>query len=76
MDPCFGCGLSEHVMRDRSILQKKAEKWKLKAKEYKKALIATWSYRNASNSDDEEDQVVDIGPVSYTHLTLPTKRIV
>ena len=28
----------------------------------------------AVKASDEEDEVV--GPVSYTHLTLPTKRIV
>jgi len=51
LDTCFGCGLPGHVVKDCHILQKKAEKRKLKAKKkFKRAMIAAWNDSDSSES--------------------------
>ena len=61
LDPCFGCGLPGHVVKDCSILQKKAKKRRQKAKkEFKRAMIAAWSDSNSSESEDEEEQPLSL----------------
>jgi len=60
LGPCFGCGTSGHVVKDCLVIQKKAEKWKQKAKkkkQLKRAMIAAWSDSDSSDSDDKEEQV-------------------
>jgi len=55
----FGCGLPGHVVKDCHIIQKKAKKWKQKAKkekQLKRAMTATWSDNDSSNSEVEEEQ--------------------
>jgi len=48
-------------MKQCSIIQKRIEKHKQKAKkEFKKAMIATWSDSNSSDSEDEEEQAANL----------------
>ena len=59
LDSCFGCGSSRHVAKDCPVIQKKAEKWKQKAKkekQLKRAMIATQSDSDSSESEDEKEQ--------------------
>jgi len=61
MGPCFGCGLPGHIAKDCLILQKKVEKRKEKAKqEFKRAMIATWSDSDSSDSENEEEQAENL----------------
>jgi len=60
LGPCFGCGLSLHVVKDCPILRKKVEKRRQKAKkEFKRAMMAAWSDSASSKSKDEEEQAVN-----------------
>ena len=58
---CFGCELPGHVVKDCPTLQIKAGKRRQKAEnEFKRAMIATWSDSDLSESEDEEEQVVNL----------------
>ena len=59
LDSCFGCGSPGHVVKDCLVIQKKAKKWKQKAKkekQLKRAMIAIWSDSDSSESEDEKHQ--------------------
>jgi len=61
ISPRFSCGLPGHVVKDCSILQKKAKKRRQKAKkEFKRAMIAAWSDSDSSKSEDEEEQPLSL----------------
>jgi len=57
MGLCFAYGLPRHVVKDCPILQKKTKKQKQNANK----VVATLRNSNKSSSDDNEDQVVNLG---------------
>jgi len=60
VNPCYGYGMPGHMLKDCHLIQDR-RKMKFKTKtNNKKALIATWSDSEMSDSERDEKQVANI----------------
>jgi len=49
-----------HLLKDYPLIQKMGEQWRLKNKDKKRAMIASWSDSETSESESDEEHPTNI----------------